>query len=222
MDTLETLRAKNPDLPFYSVYDGAFRPFGRVVPFDAEDLIAACEKAAVMPDVGSEYMAAMPELEAAPFLETVRGVLRGEGACQVGCCWGYNRRLNCLEYHRASEHNVAVSDLVLLLAPQQAMDGLRLPQGQVRAFFVPKGTTVEVYATSMHYCPCQTSDAGFRCVVILPRGTNLPLKRPRPETGDGRLLFAVDKWLIAHEDNADDIKKGAYPGLCGENYEIRY
>ena len=222
MDTLEILRRKNPGLSFYSVFDDAFRQFGRVVPFVAGVLIAACEKAAVMPRCGTRYEAAMPALEAPRTLEAVRHTLRGEGACQVGCCFGYNSRLNCLEYHRASEHNIAVTDIVLLLAPQQAMQGFDLPDGQIRAFFVPKGTTIEVYATSMHYCPCQTSDAGFSCIVILPRGTNLPLTQPRPETGDGRLLYAVDKWLIAHPDNKEDIEKGAYSGLTGENYEVKY
>lgn len=222
MNTLDVLKQNNPKLSFHSVNDPAFRPFGRVIDFDASALIAQCEKAAVMPESGSRYVPDMPELEALPDFETVRRELRGEGGCQIGCCWGYNSRLNCLEYHRASEHNIAVTDLVLLLAAQQAMEGFDLPEGKVQAFFVPKGTTLEVYATTLHFCPCQTADTGFRCIVILPRGTNHPLKAPRPEGGDGRLLWAADKWLIAHPDNAGPIARGAYPGLHGENYEIKY
>ena len=219
---LESLRQLNPGIPFYSVSDPAFRRYGRVIDFDVKALIETCEKAARMPESGSRYVPDMPALEALPDFARVKSALRGEGNCEVGCCWGYNSKLNCLEYHRASEHNIAVTDIVLLLAPQQAQQGFDLPDGQIRAFFVPKGTTIEVYATSMHYCPCQTSDAGFSCIVILPRGTNLPLTQPRPETGDGRLLYAVDKWLIAHPDNKEDIEKGAYPGLTGENYEVKY
>ena len=222
MDTLEILRRKNPGLSFYSVFDDAFRQFGRVVPFDAGELIAACEKAAVMPRCGTRYEAAMPALEAPRTLEAVRHTLRGEGACQVGCCFGYNSRLNCLEYHRASEHNIAVSDLVLLLGCRQDMEGNDLPAGKVTAFFVPKGTTIEVYATTLHFCPCQVSDAGFRCIVVLPRGTNHPLEQPRPESGEGRLLWAQDKWLIAHPENTGVVERGAYPGLHGENFEVKY
>ena len=219
---LENLRRLNPDLPVHSVSDAAFRPFGRVIDFDAKALTDACERAAVMPDNGSLYVPDMPALEALPDFETVRRKLRGEGGCQIGCCWGYNTKLNCLEYHRASEHNIAVSDLVLLLASQQDMEGNDLPEGKVHAFFVPKGTTIEVYATTLHYCPCQVSDDGFRCIVVLPRGTNHPLDGERPVGADGRLLWAKDKWLIAHPENAADVAQGAYPGLHGENFNFQY
>lgn len=222
MDMLQTLRNQNPKVPFYSVFDPEFRRFGRVIDFDASRLIAVCEQAAVLPASGADYVPSMPELEALPEFDAVRRVLRGEGGCQIGCCWGHNTQLNCLEYHRASEHNIAVSDMVLLLAAQQDMEGFELPEGRVVGFYAPKGTTLEVYATSLHYCPCQTSDAGFRCIVVLPKGTNHPLDGSRPEGGDGRLLWAKDKWLIAHPDNTAVVAKGAYPGLHGENFTIRY
>lgn len=221
MDLLQSLREKNPGLPLFPVSDPAFRPFGRVVAFDSSQLVAAC-KTAAMPETGSRYAASMPELEALPAFERVRRELRGEGGCQAGLCWGHNTKLNCLEYHRASEHNIAVSDLVLLLAAQQDMEGPDLPEGRITGFLVPEGTTIEVYATTLHFCPCQTADGGFRCIVILPRGTNLPLDEPRPETGEGRLLWAKDKWLIAHPENEPVVRRGAYPGLHGENIEIKY
>lgn len=220
MEKLEMLRKNNPDVPFYSVYDGEFACYGRVIDFASDELIAACEAAAEMPESGSRYVPDMPELETIA-LEKVQHELRGEGSCQIGCCWGHSSRLNCLEYHRASEHNIAVSDLVLLLAAQQDMQGSDLPAGRVKAFFVPKGTTIEVYATTLHFCPCETSADGFRCIVILPRGTNHPLEKPRPETAEGRLLWARDKWLIAHAD-APAVQRGAYVGIHGENYEIHY
>ena len=220
MDKLEALRKLNPGLPFYSVHDDAFRRFGRVIDFDAAALIEACEQAAEMPAEGSRYVPDMPELEAVAF-EQVQHQLRGDGNCQIGCCWGHSSKLNCLEYHRSSEHNIAVSDLVLLLAAQQDMEGCELPDGKVSAFFVPKGTTIEVYATTLHFCPCEVSAEGFRCIVVLPRGTNHPLQQPRPDNAEGRLLWAKDKWLIAHEE-APAVQRGAYVGIHGENYEIQY
>lgn len=222
MTMLDTLREKNPGLPFYSVFDPAFRPFGKVVDFDAAALMEACEKAAVMPEGGVNYVPDMPELEAlTASFDAVKHQLRGEAPVQIGVCWGYNSLLNCLEYHRASEHNIAVSDLVLLLASQQEMEGNDLPAGKVVAFYCPKGTTIEVYATSLHYAPCQVSDDGFRCIVILPRGTNHDLEKPIPQTQEGRLLFAKDKWLIAHPA-APEAQKGAYVGIAGENYQVKY
>lgn len=220
---LEHLRTLNPSLPLYSVQDAAFRDYGRVIGFPAENLIAACEKAAVLPESGSRYVPDLPELEAlTEDFARVQRELRGEGPCQIGCCWGHSSRLNCLEYHRSSEHNIAVTDMVLLLARQQDMEGNDLPAGKVTAFYVPKGTTIEVYATTLHFCPCQVSDEGFICIVVLPRGTNHPLTQPQMHTGEGRLLWARDKWLIAHPENESVIARGAYPGLHGENYTIKY
>lgn len=222
MTKLELLREKNPGLPFYSVYDPEFRPFGKVVDFDAAELIAECEKAAVMPESGVNYVTDLPALEALSCsFKAVQHQLRGEGPTQIGVCWGYNSALGCLEYHRASEHNIAVSDVVLLLAAQQDMEGNDLPAGKVVAFYCPKGTTIEVYATSMHYAPCQVDDNGFRCIVILPRGTNYDLDAPRPDTQEGRLLWAKDKWLVAHPE-APEAAAGAYAGIQGENYVVKY
>ena len=87
MATLEQLRKRNPELPFHSVLDPEFRAFGRVIDFDASSLIEACEKAAVMPESGSCYVPDMPELEALPVFAEVEHTLRGEGSCQIGCCW---------------------------------------------------------------------------------------------------------------------------------------
>ena len=222
MSTLETLRNLNPGLPFYSVNDPEFRPFGRVIDFDAASLIETCIKEIPMPDGTCEYVTDAPALEALPAFAQVKNSLRGEGSCQIGLCWGYNQMLNCLEYHRSSEHNIAVTDVMLLLASQQDMEDGVLPAGKVKAFYVPKGTTIEVYATTLHYAPCQVSDEGFRCIVVLPRGTNAALANPRPTEGDGALLWAVDKWLIAHDDMKDMIADGAFPGLKGENYCVNY
>lgn len=222
MSKLETLRKLNPGLPFYSVNDPEFRLYGRVIDFDATSLIETCIKEIPMPDGTCEYVTDAPALEALPAFAQVKNSLRGEGSCQIGLCWGFNQMLNCLEYHRASEHNIAVTDVVLLLALQQDMENGVLPAGKVVAFYVPQGTTIEVYATTLHYAPCQVDDNGFRCIVVLPRGTNAALANPRPTEGDGALLWAVDKWLIAHDDMKDMIADGAFPGLKGENYCVNY
>lgn len=219
-DKLTALREKNAGFPMYSVTDDAFRRFGRIVPFDASVLTAAAEKIA-MPEMGCKYFPDLPALETAVELRRVRDEIRGQGDCQIGLCWGYNYSLNCLEYHLASEHNIAVTDLVLLLAARQDMEGFDLPADRVTGFFVRKGMVIEVYATTLHFTPCQVNDAGFQCIVVLPRGTNQPFRGIRPETGDGRLLWARDKWLIAHPASPH-AARGAYPGVHGENLTLKY
>lgn len=220
--TLEILRVKNPNIKVYSVYDPEFARYGRILDFPAESLIEVCERTAVMPETGSLYVRSMPELEKLEIFTSVQDTLCGGAPCQIGCCWGYNSHMNALEYHRSSEHNIAVSDMVLILADQREMVGLDLPSGKPVAVFVPRGTVIELYATSMHYCPCQVSSDGFRCIVILPYGTNSPWSRPRPQGADGVLLWSQNKWMIAHPENKWAVSHGGYPGLHGENFTIQY
>ena len=82
---------------------------------------------------------------------------------------------------------------------------------------VPAGTAVELYATTLHYAPCNAKAGGFRCVVVLPKGTNEALPFAPEAKGESRLLTAVNKWLIAHEDAEIE---GAVNGLKGENITI--
>ena len=76
-------------------------------------------------------------------------------------CWGYNTKLNCLEYHRDSEINVGEQDFILLLAKEDEIEDGQLDTAKVKAFRVPAGTAVEVYGTTLHYAPCQISSGGL-------------------------------------------------------------
>ncbi len=84
----------------------------------------------------------------------------------------------------------------------------------VEAFLVPAGTVIEVYATTLHYAPCTADgESGFRCVVVLPAGTNTDLTFPAGEKdGEERLITAKNKWLIADEEAGIE---GAFCGLSG-------
>ena len=59
---------------------------------------------------------------------------------------------------------------------------------------------------------------GFRVLVALPKGTNTD-KPEIKNDGDDALLWACNKWLLAHPDSAE-AKAGAYVGLTGENIKI--
>ena len=140
--------------------------------------------------------------------------------CQLGWCNGHNNTLNCLEYHRDSEFNLGTEDFVLLLAKQEEIDDGKLDTAKVKAFRVPAGVLVEVYATTLHYAPCHTDAAkGFRVLVALPKGTNTDKPEIKNNGGDDALLWACNKWLLAHPDSAE-AKAGAYVGLTGENIKI--
>jgi hypothetical protein len=139
---------------------------------------------------------------------------------EFGCCNGRNTKLNCLEYHRDSEFNLGTEDFILLLAKMDdIVDGV-LDTAKAKAFFVPKGVLVEVYATTLHYAPCHVdAQKGFHVLVALPAGTNTDY---RPGGGANALdatLWARNKWLLAHPDSAE-AKDGAVVGLKGVNIDI--
>ena len=74
---------------------------------------------------------------------------------------------------------------------------------------------LEVYATTLHYAPVSTGGR-FRCCVILPRGTNEPLKPAPQGRGEDKLLTHVNKWLIAHPEAGIE----GHQGLKGVNITL--
>lgn len=208
-----------------SVLDEAFRPYGRVwgtVPEAyVNELAATLEEDTPMPE-GRSYAASDPALENMACAPALRAMFFGGRPAQLGWCNGHNTKLNCLEYHRASEFNFGSRDFILLLArEEQIVDGT-LDTSLVRAFRVPAGTLIEVFGSTLHYAPCQASlDEGYKVLVALPEGTNGP-KPEMPEGcegGDAAMLWAADKWLIAHEESGKG-ELGAWVGLVGENIDI--
>ena len=55
--------------------------------------------------------------------------------------------------------------------------------------------------------------------MVLPKGTNGELShRPENKSGEEKLLAAVNKWLIGHEEGR--LPEGSFIGLKGENIEV--
>ena len=203
-----------------SVFDAEFSPYGQVHKGYKLDGLLAAMKAIPLPESGTTYQPTIPELEALPIFELFGANAYGGMPVQLGMCWGRNTKLNCLEYHRDSEFNVGTHDFILLLAKQdEIVDGM-LDTAKVRAFRVPAGVLVEVYATTLHYAPCHTDEAeGFRVAVALPRGTNEAKPAIKAITEEDQLLWARNKWLLAHEDSAE-AGQGAAVRLSGGNTDI--
>ena len=200
-----------------NVTDEQFRDYGRVLKnYDTAALIKVMEHTP-LPQGEVVYEPSIGELETLDIAEKFKDAAYGGMPVQVGYCNGYNKKLNALEYHRSSELNVAVTDMILLLGRQQDIqDDFTYDTSLVKAFLVPSGTVIEVYATTLHYAPCMTDENGFRCTVVLPKGTNTDGFVAGTQ-GEGKLLTAVNKWLIAHEDAKIE---GAFCGLRGANLSV--
>ena len=205
-----------------SVLDPAFAAYGQVVTGleEARAEILAALAGTPQPAAGTDYCPEDPALQELPAAAEVSGHLFGGMPCQLGWCNGRNTKLNCLEYHRDSEYNLANEDFILLLARRDEIENGRLDTGKVRAFRVPASTLVEVYATTLHYAPCHTDpDKGFRVLVALPAGTNTAKPDSAPKAGEDAWLWACNKWLLAHPDSAE-AAQGAAAVLDGENIDI--
>ena len=207
-------------MTIYSVYDPEFKPYGQVLSgYDTACLVKAMETIP-LPEEGTAYEPSIPVLEATCNYGEFQNNAYGGMPVQLGMCWGRNTKLNCLEYHRDSEVNVGAGDFILLLAKQdEIVDGV-LDTACVKAFRVPAGVPVEVYATTLHYAPCNAAKGGsFRVAVVLPRGTNTGVPGAKPKNEEDTWLTARNKWLLAHPESSE-AGQGAHIGLKGENIDI--
>ena len=208
-------------MKIYSVYDPEFKPYGQIV----EGMEDACreitEALATTPlpeAVG--YVAEDPCLQELPAMIEVSEHLYGGMPVQMGWCNGHNTKLNCLEYHRDSEFNLGTENFILLVAKQHEITDGVLDTAKVKAFWVPAGVMVECYATTLHYAPCHTDPAkGFRVLIALPKGTNTDKPVITPRSAEDKLLWARNKWLLAHPDSSE-AGEGATVRLEGENIDI--
>ncbi len=85
------------------------------------------------------------------------------------------------------------------------------------AYLVKKGEAVEIYATTLHFCPCANNQKVFKRIVVLPMETNTPLEKP----SDDKRLIAKDKWLICHLEAKRHVELGRVVGLVGKNIVVK-
>ncbi|HCW54638.1 MAG TPA: DUF4867 domain-containing protein [Clostridium sp.] len=202
------------------VCNSDFKKYGRVLKnYDCKEIIEKMGDTPLPNDV--VYEPSVKMLEDLSIFNELQDREFGGLPIEIGYCNGNNNLLNAVEYHRSSEINIAATDLILLLGIlQDVEDDFSYDTSKIEAFLVPKGTAIEVYATTLHYAPCNADDNGFRCVVVLPKDTNLPLEKDVNKSDEDALLFAKNKWLIGHKDT-DLGKQGAFIGLKGENIYLK-
>ena len=203
-----------------SVYDEAFRPYGRVVEgYPVEGILKALAETPCTDAVVYE-----PRIEALHQAENAQAIgeaLYGGMPFQFGFCNGVNTKLNCLEFHRDSEFNLGTEDFILLVAKQgDIVDGV-LDTAKVVAFKAPAGVLVECYATTLHYAPCSAKlGQGFRVLIALPDKTNTDYEGVRQGVNAmDKMLWARNKWLLEHPESSE-AAQGAVVALTGVNVDI--
>ena len=206
-------------MKIYSVNDEQFKEYGFVLDgYDYSELFKNLANIP-MPEDGIEYIASIKELEDCAIAKEME--VRGFGGypVQLGCVVGKNRDMNCLEYHKSSEYNIAMDDIILVLGREQDIVDGKFDSSLCKAFLVPAGVGVELYGTTLHYAPFNVKEDGYRIICVLPRGTNADKIDFEAKNTEDKMCFGVNKWLMAHAD-APEVKDGAYVGITGKN--IKY
>ena len=190
-------------MKIYSVNDKEFAAYGKVhIGYDVSDLLSALDKSTPLPDAVG-YVPSEAALENTKLFGLLQNNAYGGMPVQLGWC------------------NIGLYDFVLLVAKEDDIVDGKLDTSKVMAFKAKAGDVVEVYATTLHYAPCNaTKDGCFKVVIALPKGTNGAKPNITPVYDEDKTLWACNKWLLAHAES-DEAKQGAYVGLTGENIDIK-
>lgn len=197
-----------------------FKRYGKVLSgYDFSELFSLLSKTEI-PSDGIFYTGSSPKLEACREKEILEK--RGFGAfpIQIGYVNSKNRVMNCLEYHKSCEFNIAMDDVILILGDARDVTDNGYDSEKAEAFLVPGGTGVELYSTTLHYAPIAVHDEGCRVICVLPRGTNGEYVEFERKTVEDKACFGVNKWLFAHPDSPE-AKNGAFVFINGKNINFK-
>lgn len=203
----------------YNISDIDFCEYGKVLnDYDFSSFLDTLSKLQI-PDEGIVYEASVKSLE--DDKEFTQICNRGFGGIpiQIGYVGGNNKILNCLEYHKSSEFNIALDDVILVLGKQTEIDNGFFDTSLCKAFFVPAGCGVELYATTLHYAPMNINDKGYRVACVLPLGTNGDKPDFAVSNAEDKMCAGCNKWIMAHPES-DEAKNGIYIGLKGRNISL--
>lgn len=220
---LDTMRKKleGEAVPkFKEVTDVEFERYGKVISdVPTDKLMALLDKTPVIP--GTDYKASVDYLEDPEVMNVLQNQVFGGLKIQFGYCNGDNKALNCLEYHRNSELDIAATDAVLMVAPMIAVHDGIIDTNDVEMFLVRKGTSVLFYETTLHYAPCVTDgNKCFKMGVVLPKDTNTDRPEGVVKTGEAGCLTHNNKWLYAHKDSSEAKAKISTGRLIGKNLSL--
>lgn len=199
----------------YSIRDKVFSNYGKILDAPYYKFFKKAAKNIEVPESGSAYRASEPSFETDETMNYYTQMFGGLDV-QIGYCWGRNHILNALEWHKNSEIAVALSDLIMLLGDIREMEDGFYDSANVKAFLLNEGDSVELYATTLHFCPIGQSGKVFKNVVVLPRGTNTPLEK----MSEDKKLISKNKWLIIHPEFKKQVELGRVVAIKGENITI--
>ena len=216
---LEQLKKFNPDYDIKDIYDSAFKTYGKIHSVDVKEAIEFVRDTIISPQEGTCYNPDVEEIKNIKSIKRLSQIVYGYMDVIAGSVSGHNQVLNGIEYHQCSETIIAVTDFVLVVGHIWDLGKNTYNSNLCEIFYVPKGTVVECYSTTLHYTPISISDEGFQTICLLLEGTGDVL--PNGSVREG-ILKKKNKWFIAHRDNYEKVESGDFPGLTGEMIYLFY
>lgn len=225
MDTLfETLKSKNESLEILDIASKSFKIYGNVL--DSKDFTHYFNYLGddtSIPERDNIYVAHEKNILNEINKDHILNHIFGNVDIQTGYVNGHNTKLNALEYHKSSEVIVALTPIVLLLGLHQDIKNQTYDSKEIKAFYVPQYSVIELHPRVLHFSPCKTMNSGFKCGIVLPMGTNTEfIKLDEFKSIEDKLLFKTNKWLMVHKEHQKMVDLGAHIGIIGENIEIKF
>ena len=172
------------------VTDPSFSQYGRVLDFPKEFWH---NFEIPIPQTGVDYEASYALLEDIPQLEAwLSREVFGTLDIQISYISGHNQVLDGVEWHLGNMVHLASSQLCLLLAKRQDLRNAQIEN--IRAYYVPACTALELFAETLHSAPVSCDEEGFRSVCVLLRGTNEPFNEEVPREPE---QTARNRWFVA-------------------------
>ncbi len=221
MDAYQEICAKNSAYDIKRIDDPSFKQYGTLWnEFDLTELEAFCNKNVKIDSEKNFYVPSNPALEKLALIQQVSNEVYAGMPLEAGECTGQTRDFTAVEYHQGSEVNVALTDVVMVLAHRAILEkkGSIDPKEDAKLFFVPAGTVFEMYSDTLHYSPIKVHASGFKVIVILPEGSNQPL--PEKFSAKNKRIVKKNKFQLVHACRKDKIEAGAEIGVTGDLIEI--
>ena len=158
-------------MKIYSVYDPEFKPYGQIVEGLANTIQEILLVRRRLPRGRCGIRAGIQTSAGAVRHGGDQRALLRRDARGAGLVNGHNTTPE-LSGIPPTANSIWVRRIsVLLLARQEEIEDGVLDTEKVKAFRVPAGVLVEVYATTLHYAPCHLTKLGASAMVACPWGT---------------------------------------------------
>ncbi|WP_240246349.1 DUF4867 family protein [Escherichia sp. MOD1-EC7003] len=198
-----------------SIHSDDFYSYGNVISAINVDLLLKYLNDEIsVPADQVAYVRSDDRLNQYPAVSDIQRKIYGDMPVQAGYVCGVNLAQDGFEYHQGSEVIIAASDFFLFLGKRELMQGDTFNSELAEPFFIPAKSVVELYSTTLHYCPISINAQPFNAAIILLDGTN--------EDIDGNNKHAIlskrNTWFIAHESFTEHpcpLLKG--PHLCAND-----